>query len=131
MKKNTKIAVILAAVLAVLVAVALILSGVFSADTEKGDKTVLFTVVHADGSEKEFTLKTDAQYLADALLEQKLITEAEYKSGFYLTVDGETTDYNSNQSWWCITKDGEMTSVGMNEQPIKDGDSFEATYTIG
>ncbi len=131
MKKNTKIAIILAAVLAVLVAVALILSGVFSADTDKGDKTVLFTVTHADGSQKEFSLNTDAEYLADALLERELITEAEYETGFYLTVDGETTDYSANQSWWCITKDGEMTTAGMNQQPIKDGDSFEATYTIG
>ena len=30
-----------------------------------------------------------------------------------------------------ITKDGEMTSKGMNELPVSEGDRYEAVYTIG
>lgn len=131
MKKQTKLIIYLAAVLVVLIAAVFVLHNVFSADTQDGDKTITFTVVYEDGSDKEWKISTDAEYLADALLEEKLISESEYSGGFYTVIDGVTADYNADQAWWCITEDGVMTSVGMNELAIEDGDSFEATYTKG
>ena len=53
------------------------------------------------------------------------------KSGFYTTVAGVTADYSVDQGWWCVTKDGEMTTKGINELVLADGDKYEITYTIG
>ena len=69
------------------------------------------------------------QLLADALVEEKLVTYAE--DGMYLTIAGVTTDFAKDQSWWNIKKDGTALTQGMNTQPIADGEHYEATYTIG
>jgi len=73
--KNKKIIIILAVVLAALVAV---FAGVYFAtrpETVEGDKTINVTVVFADKSEKNYEISTDAEYLADALVEEKIIEE--------------------------------------------------------
>ena len=97
----------------------------------KGEKNITVTVVFKDKSEKEFKIDTDAKYLGDALLEEKIVTEDEYKNGdgIYTYIAGERADYNLDKSWWCLHIDGEMAMVGINEQPIADGDSFEITNT--
>ena len=118
-----------AAVLVVVAAVALLLWKGFSADPNEGSKAITFEVVLKDGSSTERTITTDAEYLADALVEEGLVEYA--ADGFYTTIDGVTADWSVDESWWCITKDGEMTSVGMNQQVIADGEHYEATYTIG
>lgn len=94
-------------------------------------KAITVTVVLADESEKVYNIETDAEFLGEAMFEKGLITESEYKSGFYTEINGVKADYSVDKSWWCITKGGEMTTVGMNEQPIAEGDSFEITYTVG
>ena len=129
--KNKKLIIILCAVLVVLI-------GGFGAvwhftrpETQSGGKQITVTVVHADGKDKEFKISTDAEFLGDAVYEKKLVSKEEHESGFYLTVDDETADYNADKAWWMVTKDGKMTTDGMNEQPIADGDKFEITYSVG
>ena len=131
MKKQTKLIIICAAVLAVLIAAALILPSMLSDRATEGDKQITFTVVYPDGKDKVYKIGTDALYLADALFEEKLITESEYKTGYYTIIDGVEAVWANDSAWWCITKDGVMTTVGMNEQVIEDGDKFEATYKKG
>ena len=41
--------------------------------TQVGDKTVVVEVVHGDESAKEFTYHTDAEYLGQVLVEEKLV----------------------------------------------------------
>lgn len=130
MKKKQLILIAISAVLLV----GLIIGAVFlwkgsSADPNEGSKAIVFEVVQKDGTSKEHEISTDAEYLADALVEKGLVEYA--KDGMYNTIDGITADWSVDESWWCITKDGEMTSVGMNEQVIADGEHYEATYTIG
>lgn len=92
-------------------------------------KNITVTVVHKDGSEKEFPIETEEQYLRGAL--DSLIDGEESEYGLYvLTVDGETAD-ESNQEWWCLTQDGEMTSTGVDGIEIADGDHYELTLTVG
>ena len=93
---------------------------------EKAQITV--KIVYADGESKTLSIKTDKQFLADALVDEGIIEYDE--SGFYTTVDGVTADFNVDGGWWCLTKDGTMTTDGLNTQPIADGDVFEITYTI-
>lgn len=126
--KNKKLLVGLSIVLAVLIAV---FAGIFIAtrpETQEGAKSIEVTVVFADKSQKEYTIQTDTEFLADALLEEKIIEEKK-SDGMYTVIAGERADYTLDNSWWCLTKDGEMASVGINEQPIADGDSFEITNT--
>lgn len=97
-------------------------------DTEEGSKQIGVTVVFSDKSEKEYTIKTDAEYLADALLEEKIIEEKS-KDGMYTVIAGERADYTLDGSWWCLSVNGEMASVGINDQPVTDGENYELTNT--
>lgn len=129
--KNKKIIIGLSVFLAVIIAV---FAGIFIAnrpETQKGSKNISVTVVFADKSEKDYEISTDAEYLADALHEEGLIKDDEYEKGdgMYTYVADERADYTLDGSWWCVTQEGEMTTVGMNELPIADGDSFEITNT--
>ena len=60
--------------------------------------------------EKEFKINTDAEYLGDALLEEKIVTKDEYKNGggMYTYIADERADYTLDKSWWCLTVGGEM-----------------------
>lgn len=96
-----------------------------------GAKTISVTVVHADTTSKEFTIKTDAETLADALLQDKVVEGTQGDYGLYITVaDGETAD-ESKQEWWCLTKGGETMTTGASETKIADGDKYEITLTKG
>lgn len=130
MQKKQKILIgIGAALLVVAAVVAMLLWKGFSADPVEGSKAIVFEVVQKDGSSEEFDLATDAEYLADALVEEGLIEYA--ADGFYTTINGITADWSVDESWWCITKDGVSLEVGMNQQPIANGEHYEATYTLG
>lgn len=98
---------------------------------QTGAKSITVTVVHGDGSSKEIEFRTDAEYLGDALTEQKLVEGDEGEFGLFIrSVDGETADISRDQ-WWNITKGGEMLMTGADMTPIQDGDAFELTLTVG
>ena len=126
---NKKVIVIVAAVMAILLIGAVVAINAFAPETHEGSKTVVFEMVLSDGSREKFELKTDAQYLADALVEAGMIEYAE--NGMYITINGITADWSVDGSWWNIRKDGEDLMVGMNDQPIADGEHYEAIYTAG
>ena len=130
--KQKNLIIGLAIALAVLIAGVGIVLIVTKPETTAGDKTVSVEVIFKDESEKNLEIKTDADYLGEALYEydKEIFTEEEYQSGYYTIIYGEKADYNVDKSWWCVTKDGEMTTVGINDQPIADGDKFEITYKI-
>ena len=90
-----------------------------------------FTVTGADGESQTFTLEvTDGEKLSDALVEAGLISEEEAAAGFVTTVNGETADWDKDQAWWCLTDaNGEMTTVGVADIALHDGDSYAFTYT--
>lgn len=119
---------------ALLLALLLIVSGFAGCTggkTNPGAKTVTLQVVHGDGSAKDFKVSTDAEYLGEALLNEKLIEGENGEYGLFVkTVDGETVD-EANQEWWCLTKDGEMTTTGVDATPIADGETYVFTLTVG
>ena len=47
------------------------------------------------------------------------------------TVDGETADWDRDQSWWCLTKNGDWMDTGVDDTVIADGEHYEFTYTVG
>lgn len=126
--KNKKLVLGMSIVLALLIIVFAGAKFLNRPETQSGEKDIKVTVVFADKSEKQYEINTNAEFLADALLEEKIITEKS-SDGMYTVIAGERADYTLDKSWWCLTKGGEMVNVGINEQPIADGDSFEITNT--
>lgn len=95
-------------------------------------KSITLTVVHKDGSQKDFPIQTDAQNLREALEQEKLIAGEESEYGLFVnTVDGEKAD-EANEEWWKLTdKDGEMSPTGVDGTEISDGDAYTFTLTVG
>lgn len=120
---------------AVLVVLAAILAGVsFAArpTTTAGAKTISVSVVHADGSEKQFRYHTDAEYLGPVLLKEGLVEGENGPYGLTISVvDGEKADWNENQSYWALYVGEDYAATGADSTPVKDGDSFRLVYTIG
>ena len=132
MQKNRKTIVIII-LFAALIAGA-VLAWVFLGPqngVSEGAKVITVTVVHGDGSKRDFKFGTDAEYLGQALREQKLVEGEEGEFGLFIkAVDGETADVSLDQ-WWNVTKGGEMLMTGVDMTPVADGDAFELTLTVG
>ena len=108
-------------------------SEVASSAASKAQATVEFAVTAADGSVSSVLLNvTDGEKLSTALAEAGIISQEEADAGFVTTVNGETADYDKDQAWWCLTDAaGEMTTVGVADIELHDGDSYAFTYTKG
>ena len=104
-----------------------------SAEASEAKVKAQFTVTGADGESQTFDLEvTDGEKLSDALAEAGIISEEEAAAGFVTTVNGETADWDKDSAWWCLTDaSGEMTSVGVGDIELHDGDSYAFTYTKG
>ena len=102
-----------------------------SAEASEAKVKAQFTVTGADGESQTFDLEvTDGEKLSDALAEAGIISEDEAAAGFVTTVNGETADWDKDSAWWCLTDaSGEMTSVGVADIELHDGDSYAFTYT--
>ena len=123
MSKTKKI--IAAVLILALVAGAYFAWTVLSPEASEGDKTIAVLVIHGDGSEKSFTVNTDALTLRAALEQISLISGTESEYGLWVeTVDGETAD-ESAQQWWCFSRDGEMLMTGVDDTMIADGEHYE------
>ena len=117
----------------VLVVVIGLMAGIWMAtrpETESGSKNYTVTVVHKDGTVKDFAYRTDAEYLAEALLEEGLVSGEEGPYGLtVITVDGEDAVWDSDNAYWAIWIGEEMATTGISEIPVYDGSSFKLEYT--
>ena len=126
--KKTVLAVI------ALVAVVAIFAGVYFAtrpEAAQGAKAFSVTVVHADGSTKEFDYRTDAEKLGAFLEEKGLIDSEGADEGMFHTVDGEKADWNVNQSYWAFYLGEEYAMTGIYDTTITDGAVYKLVYSIG
>ena len=128
---NKKRNIIIAVIAVVVVAVAMV--GIYLATrpaTAAGAKEITVEVVHADESTVSFTYHTDAEYLGEVLLAEKLVEGEQGDYGLYiLTVDGETADYDVDGAYWALMCNGEYSTTGADTTPVQDGDSFQLVYT--
>lgn len=129
--KNKKLiiaVVALVAVVAVMAGIAMMSQPV----TMEGGKKITVIVVHSDGSEKEFSYTTDAEYLGDVLLADGIVEGENGPYGLMINaVDGEVADWNVDQSYWALYIGEEYATTGADTTPISDGDVFKLVYTIG
>ncbi len=132
-KKTQIIAIVVAAVLLLCVAAGMF--GLYKLNQEGieiGEKSVTVTVVHKDGSRREFPCQTWEVYLGKLLVKEGIVEDNQGEYGLYILVaDGELADYNVDGGWWKIYRNGEETMVGADELPIHDGDKIEVVYTVG
>lgn len=112
-----------------------LLCGLAGCDIQSGQKKetihFTFTVTHGDGTEKAFSIDTEAATLADALKAEQLVEESAESDGLYDVVDGEKADWNDGEAWWCFFKDGEALMVGLEQTTPEDGASYAAVFTRG
>lgn len=133
MKRNNISKKIIVATLALIATLILLLFlyKTFTPDTVKGTKVITVAVIHGNKVTKEFTYDTDAEYLGDVLEAENLVEGESGTYGLFITtVDGESAN-DSKQQWWCLTKNGKMTTTSADQTPLEDGDSFELTMTEG
>ena len=101
-------------------------------ETAAGQKAITVTVVHADGSSKDFTYKTDEEYLGPLLLAEGLAAGETNQYGLMIdTVDGEQASWEKDQSYWAILIGQEYATVGADGVVLTDGGVYSLVYTIG
>ena len=127
--KNKKLIVAVAAVLAIIA----LMVGIWFAtrpETAEGAKAYAVTVVHKDSTVKEFSYRTDAEFLDDALLAEGLIAGEDGPYGLtVITVDGEDAVWDKDNAYWAIWIGEEMATTGISEIPVYDGSSFKLEFT--
>ena len=130
-KKNNKKGLIALAVVLVLAIAALIIWQVNKPEPQQGGKEITVNVTHLNGDDTSYTITTDAEYLRGALEQEDLIEGTESEYGLYvLTVDGETAD-ESKQEWWGYSVNGEFAELGVDSQPVADGDVYDFVLNVG
>jgi hypothetical protein len=99
-------------------------------DKEFGEGTKTIQVeVKVEEQSVTFTIHTDAEMLGEALLAHDLIAGDQGPYGLYVKkVNGMTADYDVDQHYWSLTKNGDYMMTGMDMTPIADGEHYEITY---
>ncbi len=116
-----------------LIAVIALMAGAYvltRPDTMEGSKTVTIVIVHQDGSQKELSYETDAEYLAELLLEKELATgytSEEY--GFTIeSVDGVTADWAVDGAYWALYEGEEYAVTSAAGIVLVDGGVYKLVY---
>ncbi|MBP5262306.1 MAG: DUF4430 domain-containing protein [Clostridiales bacterium] len=136
-KKNSKLPIVITA--AVLVIAASVFALVYFLNKPKaveGTKAYTVAVVDKDGNSKEYTGKTDAEFLRGLMDELTAGGDFSYAGddsdyGLYITaINGVTADYNADGAYWSIYVNEEYGQFGADAQPVNDGDSFKFVYEV-
>ena len=104
---------------------------------KEGSKTITIEVKDDEGNTMSYELKTDAEYLVDAMEELSANTEFSYAGedsdyGLYITtVNGIDAIYEENGAYWAIYVDGDYGQYGADQQPVEDGHVYSFAYEGG
>lgn len=129
--KKIIISIVVALVIIAATATVLITSINSKKETTGIEKTISILVDYGDGTSDEYTINTTKDILKDALFEKNLIDGKESQYGFYITSVNSVKADDKLQTWWKITKKGEMVHTGISSIKITDGDVYELTLTKG
>ena len=130
-KRNVKKIVVSCIAFIAIIAAMFFVYKTFMAKPVAGSKEIVVEVILADGTSESFEITTDAQYLREALEEEKLISGNESEYGLFVTtVNGITAD-ESKQEWWNFSLNGESLMTGVDATPINDGDHYQITLMVG
>lgn len=134
-KTSNKKVVIGVIVLAAVIALMAIAYNAFREKPVQGSKEITIEVVNKAKESTTYELKTDAEFLRQAMEEAKeqgLTFEGEETEyGLTIsTVNGEKADFNTSSSYWGFYVNNEYCNYGVDTQPVEDGDAFRIEYTI-
>ena len=91
---------------------------------------ITVTVVHADGTSKDFTYETDEEFVGPVLEKAGLIKGNMGAYGLEITeVDGETAIYDTDKAYWAVYEGEEYALQGIDTTPVKDGGVYKLVYT--
>ncbi|MBE5952140.1 MAG: DUF4430 domain-containing protein [Lachnospiraceae bacterium] len=131
MKTEKKKLAILAAVFVVAIAVLGVVFFALKPGTEDGVKKYTLEIILADGTSTTHELKTEEEYLGQALLNEGLITGESGEYGLFITAVNGITANSDNQEWWCLTVNYEEWMYGIDQTPVTDGGHYELTLKVG
>ena len=119
------------AIAALVVIVGLLLGLYFATRprTQEGTKTFTVTVVHKDGSSKDFTYTSDEEFVGTVLQEKGLVEGEMGQYGLYIKmVDGEKAVYEEDAAYWGFYIGEEYAQTGIDQTPIEDGKVYKLVY---
>ena len=128
--KNNKI-LKLVAVIALIAAMAFAFV-TFSEKPVEGTKAITIEVVDNNQQSKTYSVKTNAEYLRQAMDEAEGLTYdgSDGPYGYSVsTVNGVVADWNVDQSYWAFYVNDEYCNYGVDSQPVNDLDAFKIVYT--
>lgn len=128
MKKTVLIAVAAVLVVALMVGAYFL----FRETPVEGEKSITITVIDSVGKETLYELKTDAQFLIEAMEEAEGLTYVGEEGPYGMMIshiNGEKAVYEEDGAYWGFNVNGTYCNYGVSEQPVEDGDAFEIVYT--
>ena len=106
--------------------------GIFGIEPEVTGQSFTVTVVHSDGTEKEFSYTTEERYLGTFLQQEGLIDGPIETYGMYIQlVDGETAVYEENSAYWAFYENGQYANQGIDQTLITEGTAYSLVYSFG
>lgn len=119
--------------LVVIIAVFSLVYVKFSEKPVEGSKEITIEVINSKEESTMYELKTDAEFLEQAMKEAEGL-EFEAEDGPYglavSSVNGEEAVFEENAAYWGFFVNGEYCNYGISEQPVNDGDAFQIIYTV-
>lgn len=91
----------------------------------EGATEFAFEVYFLDGTQKNYTVKTNETTVGKALLGVGLIAGEEGPYGLYVkTVDGQTVDYDVDGKYWAFYANGTMSPLGVDSTNIEQNTTY-------
>jgi len=131
---NKKKVILGSSILVVLVLAMVLIWANFREKPVEGSKEITIEVVNSKEKSEKYELKTNAEYLQQAMEEAKeygLTYEGENGDyGLMITsVNGERAIFEKDKAYWSFFVNDEYCNYGIEEQPVEDGDVFKIVYT--
>lgn len=107
-------------------------NAVYTEDKELGAGEKLLEIkVTAEEKSIVFTIRSDAETVGEALLENELVEGSEGAFGLYIShVNGIKAVYEEDGAYWgFLDRDGNLVSTGVDMTSFVDGDVYELRYT--
>ena len=98
----------------------------YQSDTALGEGSKTFSFeVKAEERSVVFTIKTDADTVGAALLENNLVAGEMGDYGLYVkTVNGMTADYDTDGCYWAFYDNGAYATASADQTAIVDGSTY-------
>lgn len=116
-------------------AIAVIFGGIylrFSPAAVAGEKNITIEVVDDKQETTVYTLKTDAEYLKEAMEDAGIsVTGTTSEYGLMVdTVNGVYASYSENGAYWAFYEGDDYCNYGVDQQVIQDGKTYRVVYTL-